>query len=359
MAPLEHERILLRSWQIVCHANGIPDPGDFAVLDIGPDSAFVVRGQDGEIRGFHNVCRHRASRLVDGSGHCRRNVTCPYHGWSYGLDGKLVGVTLGDSLPGLDRAELGLLPVRTEVLLGFVFVCFAGDPQPLAEAWGGFLDELRGFRLEELVPRGPVYSEDWDVDWKVVMDNYLESYHVPTGHPGLYRMFTPSFGQVATLPSGVGSGLYRMRERPSPRWSESQYHKHVAETATHLPEDERRTWRYYSMLPNFGLGICPDQVDFFQVLPRGPGKSTIRGCAFALPDERREMRLLRYLNDRINRGVQREDYELCARVQRGVGSSGYRPGPLSLHEASVVDFHDLIRDRIPAAREDAPPAQLA
>ncbi|HLY57319.1 MAG TPA: aromatic ring-hydroxylating dioxygenase subunit alpha, partial [Stellaceae bacterium] len=272
LAPLEHERILLRSWQIVCHANAIPKPGDYAVLDIGPDSAFVVRGQDGQIRGFHNVCRHRASRLLDGEGHCNRTVSCPYHGWSYGFDGGLIGVTVGDSLPGLDKKDFSLRAVKTEVLLGFVFVCFYGDPPPLAETWAGFVEELKPYRLEEMVPLGPVYFEYWDVDWKVAMDNYLDSYHVPFGHPGLARMFTPDYDEITVLPSGVASGISHMKERLSPRWSEREYQKRVTGTVTHLPDVERQSWRFYSMLPNLGIDIFPDQMDFFQVLPRGPGK---------------------------------------------------------------------------------------
>ena len=113
------------------------------------------------------------------------------------------------------------------------------------------------------------------------------------------------------------------------------------------------------MLPNLGIDIFPDQMDFFQVLPRGPGKCTIRGGTFGLPDARREMRLLRYLNARINRQVQREDEFLCTRVQRGLASSSYQPGPLSKLEGCMFEFHELIRQRIPEARQLSAPAHFA
>jgi phenylpropionate dioxygenase-like ring-hydroxylating dioxygenase large terminal subunit len=359
LTPLEHERIHLRSWQIVCHQNQIREPGDYVVLDIGPDSVFVVRGKDRQIRGFHNVCRHRGSRLVDGEGHCNRTVACPYHGWSYGFDGALIGVTVGESLPGLDKARFSLNPVRTEILFGFVFACIAGDPPPLAESWAGFAEEIAPYRLEEMVPLGPIYFEYWDVDWKLAMDNYLDSYHVPFGHPGLARMFTPDYDEITILPSGVAAGISHMKDRLSPKWSEREYQKRVAGTVEHLPEDKRRAWRFYSMLPNLGIDIFPDQIDFFQILPNGPGKCIIRACNFGLPDDRREMKLVRYLNGRINRQVQREDEFLCARAQRGMTSSSYEPGPLSEHEHCMIDFHNLIRERIPATREPRPPAVLA
>jgi phenylpropionate dioxygenase-like ring-hydroxylating dioxygenase large terminal subunit len=109
------------------------------------------------------------------------------------------------------------------------------------------------------------------------------------------------------------------------------------------------------MLPNLGIDVFPDQMDFFQVLPNGAGKCIIRGGTYGLPDDRREMRVLRYLNARINRQVQREDEDLCKRVQRGLASSFYTPGPLSKLETCVLQFHDMIRNRIPETLSPNPP----
>jgi phenylpropionate dioxygenase-like ring-hydroxylating dioxygenase large terminal subunit len=360
LARLEHERVLLPSWQIVCHVSSVARPGDYFTFDLGPDSVLVLRGQDGEIRAFHNVCRHRAARLAEGQGKCPGVITCPYHGWSYGLDGALRGVPLRESFPGLDRDALGLLPVRSEVLLGFVFVCLAGDPVPLAQTWAEFLPDFEPYRFAEMQPLAPIYEERWNVDWKVAMDNYLESYHVPIGHPGLNRMFTPDLADQNNAAAGIARSIGWMRERPSTAWSEYRYQALVESvTADLLPPENRKSWRFYSMLPNLGIDVFPDQMDFFQVLPDGPGRCIIRGGTFGLPDNRREMRVLRYLNARINRQVQREDAFLCARVQRGLASSFYTPGPLSEHESCVAQFHDLIRAAIPAVRETVAPSRLA
>ena len=357
LTRLEIERVLMPSWQIVCHINSIPRTGDYETFDLGPESVFVLRDRDGSIRAFHNVCRHRGARLLDGSGTCPATITCPYHGWSYRHDGGLIGVPVRESFPGLDRAAHGLRAVRVDVAFGFVFVCLAGDPPPVAKVWGKLGEELTAYRCEEMVPLAPISSDVWDVDWKIAMDNYLESYHVPIGHPGLYRMFTPDYDDHASVP-GVARGVSWMREQPSSRWSERLYQKLVGRAAENLPEAERRCWRFYSALPNLGIDVFPDQMDFFQVLPAGPGKCRVRGTTFGLPGTSAELRAVRFLSDRINTQVNNEDKWLCQRVQRGLASSSYKPGPLSRLECFMLEFHNLLRERIPEFRLANAPKQF-
>jgi len=129
-----------------------------------------------------------------------------------------MGVPVRESFPGLDRAEYGLRPVRMDVQFGFVFVCLGGDPAPLPQIWGRFAQDFAPYRFEDMVPLAPLYYEQWDVDWKVAMDNYLESYHVPIGHPGLFRFLTPDYDDQATVP-GVARGISWLREQPSSRWT--------------------------------------------------------------------------------------------------------------------------------------------
>jgi phenylpropionate dioxygenase-like ring-hydroxylating dioxygenase large terminal subunit len=358
LAKLELERVLLPSWQIVCHVNSIPAAGDYITLDIGPESVIVLRDREGAIRAFFNTCRHRGARILDGSGSCPGPVTCPYHGWSYRHDGSLVGVPVRDSFPGLDRADYGLRPVRVDTAFGFVFVALRGEPAPLAEMWGPLLQEFKPYRTEEMVPLGPITEEVWNVDWKLAMDNYLESYHVPIGHPGLYRMFTPDFDDQ-TGGGAIARGASWLREQESSRWSERMYQRLVGKIATHLPEDQRGCWRFYSALPNLGIDVFPEQLDFFQVLPGGPGKCVIRSGLFGLRDDRHEMKALRYLSNRINTQVNNEDRWLCARVQRGLASSSYEPGPVSSIEGWMLEFHDMLRDRIPELAQPRAPEQFA
>ncbi|HTV51203.1 MAG TPA: aromatic ring-hydroxylating dioxygenase subunit alpha [Steroidobacteraceae bacterium] len=359
MTRLEIERILTPSWQIVCHVNAIPRPGDFVTFDLGTNGVVALRDSEGKVRAFHNVCRHRGARILDGIGHCPGAITCPYHGWSYRLSGEVRAITERDSFPGLERSEWGLKPVRSQVAFGFVFVCLEGEPPPVEEVWGELARELAPYRIAEMQPLGPMYVEHWDCDWKIAMDNYLESYHVPIGHPGLFRMFSPDYEDQVLLPGGVARGISYLRDQPSSRWSERFYQSLVLPTAVQLEAQGRKRWSFYSMLPNIGIDIFPEQMDFFQVLPRGPGKCTIRGGSFGHADSRREMRVLRYLGARINRQVQREDEFLCVRVQRGLGSRSYEPGPLSSLESCMLQFHDMLRARIPEAREPRAPARFA
>ena len=360
MTRLELERILRPSWQIAGHVSQIPSPGDYLTFELGGDSVIVLREAGGTIRALRNVCRHRGTRLLEGAGKCHGRITCPYHGWTYRYDGSLLATPARDSFPGLNLREHSLATVHTEVALGFVWVCLAAEaPPPPSAMWAPIVAELAPYRLEELVPTQPVYTEEWNVDWKIAMDNYLESYHVPVGHPGLNRLFTPDYEDQRGVP-GIARGISWMREAPSPRWSERVYQKYVgAVTAAHLPEPERRSWRFYSCLPNLGIDVMPEQVDFFQVLPKGPGKTLIRGAAFGRRDDRREMRLVRWLGNRINMQVNNEDRMLCERLQRGIADSSYQPGPLSLIETWMLEFHDLLRARIPEVRLAAPPAHFA
>jgi phenylpropionate dioxygenase-like ring-hydroxylating dioxygenase large terminal subunit len=347
-----------RHWIFVGTEPEIPEAGDFLTVDIGTDSILILRDDDEQLRAFHNVCRHRGARLLDGSGNCPSTITCPYHGWTYRHDGGLIGMPVRESFPGLDREQHALRPVRTDTAFGFVFVCLAGDPPPVSQIWGKLAVEFLPYRFEEMVPLGPITQETWNVDWKIAMDNYLESYHVPIGHPGLYRMFTPDYEDQASVP-GVARGVSWLRKQESPRWSEGLYQKMIGRVATHLPEDQRRCWRFYSALPNLGIDVFPDQMDFFQVLPSGPGKCTIRGGVFGLPDERREMRAVRFLSSRINTQVNNEDKWLCGRVQRGLASGSYKPGPLSQLERWMLEFHTLLRERIPEFDLPNAPKQFA
>jgi phenylpropionate dioxygenase-like ring-hydroxylating dioxygenase large terminal subunit len=363
MTRLEHERILMPSWQMVCHLNSIPRPGDYQTFDLGAESIVVLRDRDGSVRAYHNVCRHRGARLLDGAGNCPATITCPYHGWTYRHDGGLIGMPVRESFPGLDRAEHGLRGVRVDTAFGFIFVCLAADspygpPPTVSETWGKLGAELTAYRCEEMVPLGPISSDVWNVDWKIAMDNYLESYHVPIGHPGLYRMFTPDYDDQLTVP-GVARGVSWLREKRSARWSEGLYQSLIEGAAAHLPENQRRCWRFYSALPNLGIDVYPDQTDFFQVLPAGPGKCVIRGGVFGLPGASRELRAVRYLSNRINTSVNNEDKWLCERVQRGLASSSYRPGPLSRLESCMLEFHNILRERIPEFRLADAPARFS
>ena len=358
MTRLEQERILVPSWQIVCHVNSIPKPGDFITLDVGPESVVAVRGRDGQIRAFHNVCRHRGARILEGCGNRPGSITCPYHGWSYRLDGALLGVPVRESFPGLERSHYGLRPVRMDVQFGFVFVCLGGEPPPLAHTWGRFAQDFAPYRFEQMVPLAPLYYEHWDVDWKVAMDNYLESYHVPIGHPGLFRFLTPDYDDQVAAARGRARGELDARAALLTLDRAPLSEARRPASARTCPSPTAAAGASTACCRTLASTSFPTRWISSRCCRAGPGKCTIRGGTFGLADASREMRVVRYLNARINRQVQREDEFLCTRVQRGLASSSYQPGPLSKLEGCMFEFHEIIRERIPEAREASAPAQF-
>ncbi len=356
LLALEYERVILPSWQFVCHVNQLSEPGAYATLELTHDPILVIRDRDGALRAFHNVCRHRGTRLLDGAGTCRARIACPYHGWTYGLDGRLLGVPAERTFPGLDKSALSLKPVELEVLEGLVFIRVIGGGPSLREIWGDYSALLRPYRVTEMIPAGPISSERWRGNWKVIVDNNLENYHIPVGHPGYHRLLDNQMGGFMNA-HGIAGSRSVLKQKPSENWVERMYQKLAPEALRGVVDEETaRSWLFFSMPPNTGINLYPDSMDVFQMLPLEPATSLVRYSVLARPGEGRPMRLLRYLNQRINRQVSAEDRWLSERVQSTIASQGYEPGPLSSYEGALVDFHDRIRAACPVATSDQPPA---
>jgi phenylpropionate dioxygenase-like ring-hydroxylating dioxygenase large terminal subunit len=358
MLALEYERLILPSWQFACHVNQVKEPGTYATLDLARDSIVVIRDRGGILHAFKNVCRHRGSKLLDGEGQCRGAIVCPYHGWTYALDGKLKTVAAPRSFPGIEMERLGLHPVEMEVFHGLVFVRVIGGGPSLAEMWGDNSDLLTPYNIEAMVPAGPITTEVWDCNWKVAVENNLENYHIPLGHPGYDRLLDNDLMDFSNA-NGVSGSRSVLKQEPSSNPTERLYQRLAPEVLTDLPEKTRRTWLFFAMLPNTGIDVYPDCMDVFQILPRTATTCIMRYPVYAPADQRREARILRYLNTRINRQVTAEDKSLSERVQRGVATYGYEPGPLSRIEAGLRGFHDSIRAAIPEAAMTRKPASLS
>jgi phenylpropionate dioxygenase-like ring-hydroxylating dioxygenase large terminal subunit len=350
----ERERVFATSWQILCHSSDIPNPGDYHTLDFLGEPLVAVRGERGAIRAFFNVCRHRAARLLDGSsGHCAGRIVCPYHAWSYDLNGRLTAITHRREFGDFTAGDHGLEPLETEIYQGFVFVRLQPGLPAVAELLAPYESELAAYRFEELQPLGRVTLRTRHVNWKNVTDNYSDGMHITVAHPGLTRLFGQSYGVEARPWVDRMSG--QLRDTPSSRPSERMYQA-VLPRAAHLPDDRQRLWLYFKLWPNIALDIYPDQVDFMQMIPVSPTETLIREIAYAHPDGRREMRAARYLNWRINRRVSAEDKALIERVQAGMASRSYRPGPLGRSEVALRSFARRMRELIPESRLERPPA---
>ena len=335
---LELEHIFYPTWMIVCHVSEVAKPGQYVTFDLGRERCFVMRDREGRIHAFHNVCRHRAHPLVeDQQGTCRGLLRCPYHGWTYGLDGDLRIIPAEESFPAFDKTAFGLKPVEMATFQGFVFVRFTPGGPSLEEWLGIDPDEVAPYRFEDVQPYRPLWSQEIACDWKNAMDNFQESYHVPIGHPGLHDLVGRDDG-----------GFLKVRKKRSKRWSVGLYQSLLPDFP-HLPDRLQRVWRYFTVLPNMAFDVYPDMMDFFQVLPAGPGRCIIRSGAYALPDNRRETKAARWLNERINGQVQAEDNALTLAVQGGLMSSSYTGGYLSTKERWLKQFQDLIREKLPVS----------
>jgi carnitine monooxygenase subunit len=353
----ERERVFRPSWQIVCHVNDIANAGDYHTLDFIGEMLVVVRGADAQIRGFHNVCRHRGARLVDGNtGNCRK-IVCPYHAWTYELDGRLFGVPDKRAFPALDIARERLVAVDTEIWNGFVFVRLAPGLPSVAEMMAPYAPEISHYRFDTLQPNGRVTLRPRAVNWKNVGDNYSDGLHIPVAHPGLTRLFGSSYKVEAREWIDRMSG--DLQAHPSKNWSERAY-QHYLPAVDHIPQATRRSWVYYKLWPNIAFDVYPDQIDFMQWLPISPTETLIREIAYVHPatgdaEDQRRMRATRYLNWRINRVVSLEDKTLIERVQAGMNSGSFSAGPLSAGEVALRSFGARMRELIPQARSLAPP----
>lgn len=353
---LERERLLLPAWQIACHVSELARTGDYVAFEFLGERGFVVRDGAGAIRAFHNVCAHRAHAVVNGrSGNCPKFIACRYHGWTYHLDGRNRSVSAPDTFPKFDRAAFGLKPVETEVFMGLVFVRFRHGEATVAGALEPFRDELSRYRIEEMVPLDDGWENTLDIDWKNVVENYVEDYHFPMGHLGLSALMEPDYDREVT--SGGAMRLsHRMRQQPLKSWSAERYAS-ILPPVAHLPQDMQRRWTYFGLFPNVFFDVYPEWLDFFHVIPLAPGRVRLRTRSYGFPDERPEMRAARYLSVRINARVQAEDEVLTRSVQQGLSSSAYTTGILSDKEIVLGGFQDWIRARLPVARLLAAPAR--
>ena len=344
---LEYEELFLKRWQFVGHVNDVPDVGDYFTSDIGRDNVVVLRGKDLTLRAFLNVCRHRASRIFDGAGTCRGVIKCPYHGWTYQLDGSLMGIPQEENFSGIDRTKYGLHIVQLEVFNGLLFVRIKGEGPSVAQQFahtGDFFEKYDVANYEEIAKPS---TQIWDVNWKVVWDNYLENYHIPVAHPGLNRLLREN-GEWDELSSGVSYGVFVLKDKPSKVEEERAYQEMFHHANGRVPDDLKGKWVQFSYSPNLGIDLYPEMLDMFQIIPLGPDKTMIRAAFYGHKNPSAEEQELRRLNMLINEPVNEEDRQICIRVQQGLQTNGYEPGPLSQQESCIFNFHEMMRELIPA-----------
>jgi phenylpropionate dioxygenase-like ring-hydroxylating dioxygenase large terminal subunit len=340
---LEKERIFRRTWQLVgtlsqpCgEVNGrkrtIGDPETFFTFDLSGEPIIVVRDKAGTLRTFSNVCRHRAGPIARGAG-CKNVLNCGYHGWTYTLDGRLIGTPEIDGVEFFDRSSMGMVPLRCETWEQFIFVNFEPAGPSLTEYLGNIpqLASEFSFAGSSLVERRDYLV---NCNWKVYVDNYLEGYHIPIVHPGLMKEIDYPRYRCETY------RYHSQQLAPVKAVNPADSHERV-----YAPADGLKDALYFWVFPNLMLNIYPDNVSVNIIVPLSHDKTlTIFEWYFHDADSpkahERAAKAIAFSDT-----VQQEDIHICEAVQRGLQSAAYDRGRYSVkRENGVHHFHMLLAE---------------
>jgi len=327
----ETETTFVNTWQFGCHASALEKSGDFASFTIAGESLFAIRGRDGLVRAFYNVCQHRAHELVKGDGNCGLLV-CPYHAWSYELDGRLRSGPNVKAVEGFDRGDIRLTEVSVEVFCGFVFVNLDPEAKPMADWFPGVEEELRAFvpHIDQLKPIEWVEIPEV-CNWKASVENYSECYHCSLNHP------TFATGVVKPETYNIMPQGHCLRHTTECQNLEAM--TYPIDLAANAHAGEYSSWFLW---PMFSFQVYPGNVlntyhwravDVDHVVV-WRGWYTIDGV---------ESDVIRELAVQDRETTVEEDIHLVESVQRGLKSRGYRPGPLVVDpKCGVNSEHSIL-----------------
>jgi choline monooxygenase len=327
IAAEEKDRIFGRSWQVIGHGDRVAKPGDYFTAQLVDEPLLIVRGTDGELRAFFNVCRHRAGPPAEGCG-SRKLFRCIYHGWTYNLDGSLNHATEVEGVEGFKAEDFALVPVRCEEWLNLVFVNLDRNAAPLIPSLGNLPQQAERFPFQtmKLFERR---TYDMKCNWKTYVDNYLEGYHLPTVHPGLNREL--DFNAYTVEPYA-----HHVRQ-----WSPIRGSQPGDATPRRYQEArENLTTDYFWAFPNWMLNCYPDNVSLNIVLPVGPERS-VAVFEWYLPEKDLGSEAAK-ASVRFSDEIQLEDISICEAVQKNLRSRSYQRGRFSVkQEKGVHAFHRM------------------
>lgn len=339
-AALEQQHIFARDWLCAGRADALPNPGDYLTMDISGEPIIILRDRDSTLRGLSNVCRHRMSTLLEGRGNTR-SIVCPYHAWTYNLDGSLRGAPAMTLNEGFCKDQIALPKVRVENWLGWIMVTLNPDaPAPSdalrdVENLVGYLDMgsyVEAFREEFL----------WDTNWKVLAENFMESYHLPVCHEGTIGGTVDLLKM--TCPQGFASFNYHYILK-----NDSLPLTLAHPTNTTLQGDERRTTWLLSVYPALLITLTPGYFWYLCLTPDGPGRVRVLFGGGLAPDWAADPQApahfaaLKALLDDVNV----EDKGCVERVYRGLCAQMSSPGALSHLERPNFEFATYIASRMP------------
>ncbi len=343
IAALEDAKIWSQDWLCPGFAADIPNPGDYITFSIGPDPIFIARGQDGEIRAFSNICRHRMMVMLQGSGNASK-VVCPYHAWTYDLDGKLRGAGHMERSTGFNKDDHCLPEIRVEVWHGWIYVTLNPDAPSVADSLMALEPLVAQFKLGDYIP---VASQDhvWDTNWKLLAENFMESYHLPTAHK-------------ATLGGWLPLDTVEFPDRPHAAFTHQIFEKLPDSTygVAHRDNDHLvGRWRHTSVMPTVFPShmyvLAPDHCWYLSLRPQGAGQVHVRfGVAIAPevhselqgPERDAWMAELNQFFDHVNE----EDRLVVEGIYAGSGAGLAAAGRLSWLEREIHDFQKYLSGRL-------------
>ncbi len=346
---------LFRGWICAAHISAVDEPGKFVMRELGTDSVVIIAGEDGTPRAFLNVCRHRGARIVEeAEGQVRKRLRCPYHAWSYDLDGQLRAAPHMDGVEDFDFSCNGLLGVRLAVVGGLVLIDLSGGAPEPEEHVGDLIAHLERYRLADLERAGEAVYEV-AANWKGIAENYNECLHCPGVHPELNALSDYMSGDDVEGDGGWCGGSMTLREdastmaleqlpddgKPSPGSA-----KHtVRPPIDGLPDDEVDKVYYFALFPNALVSLHPDYVMLHTLWPRSPGETRVTCEWFFEPatiarDDFDPSDAVGFW-DMVNK----QDWYVCELTQKGVGTRNYTAGRYSAEEVDVHAFDLMVADR--------------
>jgi Rieske 2Fe-2S family protein len=335
----ERKHFFESSWMCVGRADELAGSGSLRAVRVGTESVLLVRDQQGILRGFYNVCRHRGHELAE-VGECTtaRVIRCPYHAWVYGLDGSLRGAPHFSERSGFDRSRYPLIDVRLATWGGWLFVNVSGDAPPLSEQVGS-LGEIIADHEPARLRSAARHDYVIEANWKIITENYHECYHCSQIHPELCRVSSPDSGyNIAPDGAWVGGSMELLGDAATMSLTGAS----GGVVLRRLDSKRRREVFYFGLFPNLLLSFHPDYVMTHRIDPLGPSRSRIE-CEWLFPPEALERDGFdpAYAADFWD-VTNQEDWRACEAVQRGAASRGFRQGPLGADESEVYEFDAMV-----------------
>lgn len=345
----EREAIFARSWLCVGRIDQVPAPGDWLATTIADEPLLLVRDRDGALRVLSAVCQHRGHVVAQGSGNCTK-FTCPYHHWSYALDGRLLGAPSMERALDFDKADHSLPSLPVEEWHGFVFCSLAADPSPLAPQLAELEPLLAPFELPTAVTRQGKVLTDLPWNWKVMLENFNDPYHASRLHEPLQTFAPSGMSDFFQWRDGMGH-VSRVQHFTQIDGSFNPTMKCLLPVFPRLSEAERKRGLFILVPPTLAIAVVPDEVAYFRVLPQGPGAITI-DIGYCFHPAALEVPLFEQLFAAAEAGVDNfniQDVQANTMVQRGLKSRFGPRGRYSWQEGTLPQLNRWLVERYRAA----------